>query len=180
MKLLCCAEPLTHVRPFATPWTVARQAPLSMGFPREEYWSGLPFPFAGDLPDPGMVLSSLMSLALAGGFVTTSALGSPRGGKWKMPHQGRRERKAAQRRTPSLQQTLALGSIIAHPHKQSLPHHRGCNFPPALQTPSLLVRWPSPWRHLEPWPLPLLPTHLGSSRARASAAPTYLSAHSSL
>ena len=73
MKLLCCAEPLTHVRPFATPWTVARQAPLSMGFPREEYWSGLPFPFAGDLPNPGMVLSSLMSLALAGGFVTTSA-----------------------------------------------------------------------------------------------------------
>ena len=37
-----------------TPWTVARQAPLSMGFPRQEYWSGLPFPPPGDLPDPGI------------------------------------------------------------------------------------------------------------------------------
>ena len=36
-----------------TPWTVARQAPLSMGFPRQEYWDGLPFPFPGDLPGPG-------------------------------------------------------------------------------------------------------------------------------
>ena len=38
---------------FATPWTVALQSPLSMGFPRKEYWSGLPFPSPGDLPDPG-------------------------------------------------------------------------------------------------------------------------------
>ena len=37
-----------------TPWSTAHQAPLSMGFPREEYWSGLPFPFPGDLPDPGI------------------------------------------------------------------------------------------------------------------------------
>ena len=37
-----------------TPWTVSRQAPLSMGFSRQEYWSGLPFPPPGDLPDPGM------------------------------------------------------------------------------------------------------------------------------
>ena len=37
-----------------TPWTVARQVPLSMGFPRQEYWSGSPFPSAGDLPDPGI------------------------------------------------------------------------------------------------------------------------------
>ena len=37
-----------------TPWTVARQAPLSMGFSRQEYWSGLPFPSPGDLPDPGI------------------------------------------------------------------------------------------------------------------------------
>ena len=37
-----------------TPWTVAHQAPLAMGFPRQEYWSGLPFPAPGDLPDPGM------------------------------------------------------------------------------------------------------------------------------
>ena len=45
---------LSHVRLFATPWTVARQAPLSMGFSRQEYWSGLPFPSPGDLPNPGI------------------------------------------------------------------------------------------------------------------------------
>ena len=42
------------VRLFDTPWTVAHQAPLSMGFSRQEYWSGLPFPSPGDLPDPGI------------------------------------------------------------------------------------------------------------------------------
>ena len=45
---------LSHVRLFVTPWTVAYQAPLSMGFSRQEYWSGLPFPSPGDLPDPGI------------------------------------------------------------------------------------------------------------------------------
>ena len=45
---------LSHVRLFATPWTVAYQAPLSMGFSRQEYWSGLPFPSPGDLPNPGI------------------------------------------------------------------------------------------------------------------------------
>ena len=45
---------LSRVRLFATPWTVAYQAPLSMGFSRQEYWSGLPFPSPGDHPDPGI------------------------------------------------------------------------------------------------------------------------------
>ena len=45
---------LSCVRLFVTPWTVAQQAPPSMGFSREEYWSGLPFPSPGDLPDPGI------------------------------------------------------------------------------------------------------------------------------
>ena len=45
---------LSHVRLFATLWTVAYQAPLSRGFSRQEYWSGLPFPSPGDLPDPGI------------------------------------------------------------------------------------------------------------------------------
>ena len=45
---------LSHVRLFATPWTVAYQASLSMGFSRQEYWSGLPFPSPGYLPDPGV------------------------------------------------------------------------------------------------------------------------------
>ena len=60
-----------------TPWTVARQAPLSMGFPRQECWSGLPFPSPGDLPDPGMEPASPVAPALAGGFFTLSHLGSP-------------------------------------------------------------------------------------------------------
>ena len=52
---------------------VARQAPLSMGFSRQEYWSVLPFPSSGDLPDPGIKPVSLMSPALASGFFITSA-----------------------------------------------------------------------------------------------------------
>ena len=47
-------KPLSRVRLFATPWTVAYQAPPFMGFSRQEYWSGLPFPSPGDLPDPGI------------------------------------------------------------------------------------------------------------------------------
>ena len=47
------AQSLSRVQLFATPWTVAFRAPLSMGFPRQEYWSGLPFPPSGDLPNPG-------------------------------------------------------------------------------------------------------------------------------
>ena len=50
---------LSHVRLFVTPWTVASQAPLSMGFSRQEYWSGLPFPSPGDLPDRGIEARSL-------------------------------------------------------------------------------------------------------------------------
>ena len=47
-------SPFSHVQLFVTPWSVARQAPLSMGFSRQEYWSGLPFPTPGDLHDPGI------------------------------------------------------------------------------------------------------------------------------
>ena len=63
---------LSHVRLFGTPWSVARQAPLSMGFSRQEYWSGLLFPAPGDLPHPGMEPSPLASTALATGLLTTS------------------------------------------------------------------------------------------------------------
>ena len=45
---------LSHVQLFATPWTVAYEAPPSIGFSRQEYWSGLPFPSPGDLPNPGI------------------------------------------------------------------------------------------------------------------------------
>ena len=59
---------------FATLWIVAHQAPLSMEFPRQEYWCGLPFPSPGDLPDPGIELASS---TLAGGFCTTEPPGTP-------------------------------------------------------------------------------------------------------
>ena len=62
------------VQLFATLWTVARQASLSMGFTRQEYWSGLPFPPLGGLPDSEIKPRSLMSPALAGGFFTTSPI----------------------------------------------------------------------------------------------------------
>ena len=66
MKSLSC------VRLFVTPWTAAHQAHPSMGFSRQEYWSGLPFPSPGDLPDPGIEPTSLASPALAGGLLATS------------------------------------------------------------------------------------------------------------
>ena len=58
----------------ANPWTVARQAPLSMGFLRQEYWSGLPFPSPGDLPDPGIEPGSP---ELQADSLPTELLGSP-------------------------------------------------------------------------------------------------------
>ena len=68
---------LSHcVQLCATPWTIVRQAPLAMEFSRQEYWSGLPFPPPGDLPDPGVELMSLASPALAGRFFTTESPGS--------------------------------------------------------------------------------------------------------
>ena len=60
-----------------TPWTVAHQASLSLGFPRQEYWNGLPFLSPGDLPDPGVKTASPVSLALEGEFFTTVPPGKP-------------------------------------------------------------------------------------------------------
>jgi len=60
-----------------TPWTVACQAPLFLGFPRKEYWSGLPFPNPWDFPDPGIKHVSLASPILAGSFFTTVLPGKP-------------------------------------------------------------------------------------------------------
>ena len=67
---------LSWAQLFVTPQTVAHQAPLSLEFSREEYWSGSPFPSLGDLPDPGI---EPRSPALAGGFFTTGSLGKPKG-----------------------------------------------------------------------------------------------------
>ena len=65
------------VRLFATPWTVAHQTPLSMGSSRQECWSVLPFPFPGDLPNPGIKPMSHVSHTLAGGFFSTEPPGKP-------------------------------------------------------------------------------------------------------
>ena len=69
-----CVKLLTRVRLFATPWTVARQDPLSMVFSRQEYWSGLPFPSPGDLPDPGI---EPQSPALRADSLLTELQGKP-------------------------------------------------------------------------------------------------------
>ena len=74
----CCAPgggvwSLSHVWLFATPWTVACQAPLSMEFSGQEYWSGLPFPPPGDLSHPGI---EPLSLALAGRFFSSEGVSS--------------------------------------------------------------------------------------------------------
>ena len=74
-----CVCVLSHVQLFAAPCTVAHQAPLSMEFSRQEYWSRLPFPTPGDLPDPGIKPLSPAFPALAGRFFTTSAT-------WEVPH----------------------------------------------------------------------------------------------
>ena len=73
--MLSCFSPVWL---FVTPWTVAYQAPLSVGFSRQEYWSGLPCPPPEDLPNPGIEPMSLMSPALAGWFF-------PTGTTWDFP-----------------------------------------------------------------------------------------------
>ena len=70
---VCVLRRFTRVQLFVTPWTTAHQTPLAMEFSRQEYWNGLPFPFSGDFPNPGMEPESLLSPAAAGGFFTTSA-----------------------------------------------------------------------------------------------------------
>ena len=76
--LVCVLSRFSRVQLSATPWTVTYRASLSMGFSRQEYWSGLPCLPPGDLPYPGIESESLMSPRLAGGFFTTSTT-------WKAP-----------------------------------------------------------------------------------------------
>ena len=72
-SLLSC---LHHFQLFTTLWTVAHQAPLSMGLSRQEYWSGFPSPPPGHLPDPGMEPAPLQ-LLISGGFFTAESTGKP-------------------------------------------------------------------------------------------------------
>ena len=78
----CALGRFSRVWLFATPWTVARQAPLSMAFSRQEYLSGLPHPPPGHPPRPGVKPATLMSPTFASGFFTTSAISKPC--IWKM------------------------------------------------------------------------------------------------
>ena len=75
----CLLSCFSCVQLFVTPWTVVHQAPLSMGFSRQEYWSGLPCPPPRDLSDPGIKPKSLLCPALAQGFFTTSTT-------WEAPY----------------------------------------------------------------------------------------------
>ena len=78
LQISCvCMCALNRVRLFETPWTVACQTPLSMGFSRQEYWSTLPFLPSGDLPNSGVKPVLPVSPALAGRFFTTEAPGKP-------------------------------------------------------------------------------------------------------
>ena len=83
---------------FATSWTIAFQAPLSMEFSRQEYWSGVPFPTPGDLPHPGIKptsLVSLVSLALAGKLFTPSTM-------WEALREGQEAKKLLELNLPPL------------------------------------------------------------------------------
>ena len=71
------AQSLSHVQLFASPWSIACQVPLSMELSRQEYWSGLPFPPPGDLPNPVIEPMFLASPALAGGSFATVPPGKP-------------------------------------------------------------------------------------------------------
>ena len=105
----CMLSSFSPVRLFATPWTAAHQAPLSMEFYRQYYWSRLPGSPPGDLPHPGIVPTSLMSPALVGGFFTIRA-------NWEVPI--RPGRKSILDQETDLHLTLKLctaGSHRCHP-----------------------------------------------------------------
>ena len=82
---MCVLSHFSHVQLFATPWTVACQDPLSMGFSRQAYWSGLPCLFPGHLPDPGIELTSPGSPALQTDSLLLSHWGSPSRGSIQGP-----------------------------------------------------------------------------------------------
>ena len=86
--LLTCVQSLSGIQLFVAPWTIARLVSLSMEFSKQEYWSGLPFPPPGDLPDPGIKPTSPVSPALAGRFVTTSTTWEAHVAYWRTELEG--------------------------------------------------------------------------------------------
>ena len=164
MYVLSCA----HV--FVTPWTVAHQAPLSMGPSRQEYWNGLPFPTPGDLSDPGILPVSLVSPALAGGFFTTEPPGKPKGGRTGRQTGGETRDHQRQYLPSCLPATgggragpenlgaageAAYVTLVSRPQGCSQrqgarqQRHEGCLLPPHPQR--------------DPWLQPLVPTSLPST-----------------
>ena len=76
---MCVLRCVSHVRFFATLWSISHQAPLTMRFSRQEYWCGMPCPPPGDHPNPGIKPVFLMSSALAGGSLPQVPPGKPKG-----------------------------------------------------------------------------------------------------
>ena len=124
-----------------TLWPVAHQAPLSMGFPRQEYWSGLSLPSQGYLPDPGIEPVSLASSALAGRFFTTESSGKPS----EISHLSSKQSNATypwhHRGSPfDVQPVLFTASLVAQTVKL-LPTMRE----------TLVQSWEIPWVRKIPW-----------------------------
>ena len=130
IKLL--AQSLSCVWLFANPWMVALQVPLSMRFPKQEYWSGLPSPPPRDLPDPGIRHASLMSPALAGRFFTTCATREAR------DHQGRGEFFPASALRPFGSPGPASAQLLGSPTTNSEQDQREASHTP---------RPPNTWKH---------------------------------
>ena len=97
----------------ATPWTIAHQSPLSVGFSRQEYWSGLPCPAPADLPDPGIDPTSLKSPASAGRFFSAS---------WEAPYSFREQSKpSVDKKQRAEAPPFRLGSLGRARWKRALP-----------------------------------------------------------
>ena len=116
LQMKCEVQSLSRVRLFATPWTVACQAPLSMGFSRQEYWSGLPFPSPGDLPNPGIEPGSP---ALQADAFTLSHQGSL-SGIYTPAHTRARTRTRRPVRRIAIPWTSYRGQMVAFSHLQQI------------------------------------------------------------
>ena len=115
----CMLSRFGHVQLFATPWIVAHQAPLSMGFSRQEHWSGLPCPPPGGLPNPWVEPASLTSPALAGRLFTTNATWEAQAPE-KSDHD-RRKNKTVREASRSVERKVTLLVNWVHqPHPQSV------------------------------------------------------------
>ena len=132
-----------------TLWTVAHQAPLSMGFPRQECWSGLPCPPVGDLPDPGIKPKSLTSPALTDGFFAASTTWETQTERWRIKN-GAWQGSADGAPEPGMNEPFPAGTPLRRKQtfgnvcgKRTLPMLGGGN----LRVPSSpIILWQGPMR----------------------------------